>query len=321
MIRSWRAAAPQLQLLSMIAIWGSSYAAVKTVLDRGVPPFDLLRARFWIAVACLLPPAVAVGRRALGTEALRGIATGVPLLIGYALQTFGIQQTTASMGGFLSGLITLFVAAGAVLVFGERLRAPTVFGLLLGAAGLALLCFGGDEHDGARKNTLAGIGLQIASSFSYAGHILLLSRLSRRGRELQYCWWQLLTVALGVTALAAATGTAAAPFRGADPTVWLCIAFLGVFALAIGISVQSTVQPRIPATQVAVLFATQPGFAALGGVVFLGDRMTTLEWSGGALIGIGVLVAELVRPRSSAGAAASLAHEHRDAARLRDGAQ
>ena len=38
MIRSWRAAAPQLQLLSMIAIWGSSYAAVKTVLDRDVPP-------------------------------------------------------------------------------------------------------------------------------------------------------------------------------------------------------------------------------------------------------------------------------------------
>src|SRR5262245_4890763 len=177
MIRSWRAAAPQLLLLSMIAIWGSSYAAVKTVLDRGVPPFELLRARFWIAVACLLPPALAFGGRILGAEFRRGVATGVPLLVGYALQTFGMQQTTASMGGFLSGLITLFVAAGAVLVFGERLRASTVLGLLLGVAGLALLCFGGDERDGAR-NTLVGIGLQIASSFSYAGHILLLSRLS-----------------------------------------------------------------------------------------------------------------------------------------------
>src|SRR5262245_22516079 len=300
MIRSWRAAAPQLLLLSMIAIWGSSYAAVKTVLDRGMPPFDLLRARFWIAVACLLPPALARGGRALGTECARGVATGVMLLIGYALQTFGMQQTTASLAGFLSGLITLFVAIGAVLLFRERLRAPTVCGLLLGAAGLALLCFGGDAHDAARTNTLVGIGLQIASSFSYAGHILALSRLSRRGRELQYCWWQLLTVALGVTALAALTDAGPVPFRGADPTVWLCIAFLGVFALAVGISVQSTVQPRIPSTQVAVLFATQPGFAALGGAVFLGDRMTALEWCGGALIGVGVLVAELLRPARGA---------------------
>jgi drug/metabolite transporter (DMT)-like permease len=295
----WSRNAPQLLLLLMIAIWGASYAAVKATLERGVPPFVLLAARFSIAAACLLPLALASGRAALASERGRGIATGLTLLIGYALQTTGMQQTTASLAGFLSGLITLFVAAGAVLL-GERLRAPTVLGLALGTVGLALLCFGGEPPpDSARAptNTLLGIGLQVGSSCCYAAHILLLSHWSRPGREIPYCWWQLATVAAGVTMLAPLPGVGPLDRYASDPVVAFCILYLGVFALAIGIAVQSRVQPKIPATQVAVLFAAQPGFAAVGGAVFLGDRLQAAEWTGGALIAAGVLTAELLRAR------------------------
>ncbi len=300
---TWRQAAPQLQLLSMIAVWGISYAAVKTTLDRGVPPFVLLGARFWLAVACLLPRARWQGGAALRSEWRRGALTGLALLVGYALQTLGMQQTTASLAGFLSGLITLFVAVGAVLL-GERLRAPTVIGLALGVVGLGLLCFGGDDGavaGAARANTPFGILLQVGSSGSYALHILLLSRLSRPGRETSFCWWQLATVAIGVTMMVPLhRGLGAVATYGGDPVVLGCIAFLGIGALAVGITVQSRVQPRIPASKVAVLFATQPGFAALGGAVFLGDRLSATEWLGGGLIAVGVLVAELLRPRPTA---------------------
>lgn len=296
-----RHVAPQLLLLSMIAIWGASYASVKTILDHGVPPFVLLAARFWLALACLLPLVCAGGAANLRREAGRGIATGTALLIGYALQTFGMTCTSASMAGFLSGLITLLVALGAFFVFGERLRVPTLAGLALGTAGLALLCFGSGDAGGG--DSAFGIGLQIASSTSYAAHILLLSRWSRPGGETAYCWWQLATVAVGVTALLPTGGLGALPDYGTDAVVLGNVAFLGVFATAIGIAVQSRVQPRIAPSRVAVLFATQPGFAALGGAVLLGDRLAPLEWLGGGMIATGVLLASVLRARTAPAAA------------------
>jgi len=282
--------APQLLLLSMMAIWGGSYAAVKTLLDLPVPPFVVVALRFLIAVLCLWPM-LPRGHRvaALAATWKAGVPTGAALLLGYALQTLGMRETTSSMGGFLSGLIVLLVAVGAWAVFGERLRAPTLAGLGLGAIGLVLLCFGGDPGGGS--NSLFGIGLQIASSTSYAAHVLLISRLSPRGREDAFCLWQLLVVALGAMLLVPATG-GLGDWRtwGSSPTGIACTLYLGLLATALGIAVQSRVQPRIRPGQVAVLFATQPAFAAAAGLLLLGDRLGAIEWTGGALIAIGVVI-------------------------------
>ncbi len=50
-----RSFAPQLWLLSMNLIWGVSYSAVKYALDRGLQPFALMTARFWLACLFLMP--------------------------------------------------------------------------------------------------------------------------------------------------------------------------------------------------------------------------------------------------------------------------
>src|SRR5206468_11672529 len=89
--------APQLLLLAMIAIWGASFAAIKTALDLRLPEFVLIAARFWLALLCLLP----FLPRAGGLASLRatcrpGAITGSALLCGYSLQTFGMQETTTS---------------------------------------------------------------------------------------------------------------------------------------------------------------------------------------------------------------------------------
>ena len=297
--------APQFALLAMIAIWGASFAAIKTALDAKVPKFVLIAGRFWLALPCLLPFLPAAGRRASLAATWRpGVLTGLALLCGYGLQTFGMDETTTSVGGFMTGLIVLLVALGARVVFGERLRAPTLTGLALGCLGLGLLCLGATAGDDG-TNTLRGIALQIGSSTSFAAHVLLISRLSPRGHELAFASWQLLVVAVGATLLALSGADAAAAATDApamaassggaaywrQPQVWLCLLYLGVLATGLGIGVQSRVQPRIRASQVAVLFATQPAFAALAGLALHGDRLGPLEWLGGALIAGGVLVA------------------------------
>ncbi len=291
--------APQLWLLSLNLIWGVSYAAVKFALDRGLQPFALMTARFWLACLCLLPVVALRERDRLAGAAARGVVTGLALLLGYVLQTYGMQQTTASMASFLSGLITLLVALGGWLVFRERLTTATVLGLLLGCGGLVMMCLCAEAEGPERKDTVAGILMQTGAAVSFACHILLMSRWSRRGEEFAFCWWQLVAVAVGASI--------ALPLSGGAPGAWtlLCepwivgsIVYLAVFALAIALVVQSRMQPRIKATQVAVIFATQPLFGALGGMGLLGDQLDTKEWIGGAMITGGVLIAELLRTRA-----------------------
>lgn len=290
---------PHLQLTAMIAIWGGSYSVVKQALGTW-SPFAIVAIRFWLALVCLAP---FLGRgAAAGLRQARGpgLMAGAALATGYLLQTAGMRETSASMGGFLAGLIVLLVAVGGCVFFGARFGVRSTFGLLLGLAGMAMLCWHSGGDGNGVQDTTRGILLQVASSISYAAHVLLLSRYGRELPALPFCTWQLAvvavaaTVAVGVDGHVFADGVTAI----ADPGLqaWL-IGYLGVLATALGIAVQSRVQHRIAPTPLAMLFALQPLFAALVGWLALGDRMAPLQWAGGAALIVGLVATSLERSK------------------------
>ncbi len=282
---------PQLLLLLMIAIWGASFSATKVALDAGIPALALIAIRFWIAVICLLP---ILNRTrpylGLGSSWLKGAATGLALLFGYWFQTHGMKETTSSVGGFMTGLIVLIVAVGARVFFNERMSRKYITGLLTGCVGLLVLCYGATANE-TGKNSLPGILLQVGSSSCFAAHVLLVSRFSPRGNEIAFCWWQLTAVAIGTTIAATAAGFDLQDLIAATPNTWLAIGYLGLLATALGITVQSTMQPRVPPSRVAILLATQPAFAVIAGVIIMGDSLGALEWVGGTIIAASVLIA------------------------------
>jgi drug/metabolite transporter (DMT)-like permease len=286
---------PHLLLTAMIAIWGGSYAVVKTALD-GLPPFLVVALRFWLSVVCLLPFVRAGLVAELRATRRPGLLAGAALAIGYLLQTAGMNETSASMGGFLAGLIVPLVGLGGFLFFRARFGALAVTGFLLGLGGMVLLCWphGGD----ARPDTACGIVLQIGSSISYAAHILLLSRFGRGAPVVAFCLWQLVFVSIAGTLAAAVAGDLDAGRLAAidvNATLVGAIAYLGVLATALGIGVQAKVQHRIPPVHVALLFALQPLFAALVAWLTIGDRLQTMQLAGGITIFGAVLLTSLDR--------------------------
>lgn len=285
---------PHAAMIAMIAIWGASYAVVKTAL-ASLSPFAVIALRFWLAVLCLLPfakPGITAQLRQVRGP---GLAAGTCLALGYLLQTVGMQGTSASMGGFLAGLIVPLVALGGRFVFGARFGGRAVAGLVLGMLGIALLCWPSGEP--SQTDTPLGIGLQIGSSLSYAGHVLLLSRYGKDAPTVAFCLCQLVVVAIAGSFALIATGEVAAPGHagGWTPSLFAAIAYLGVLATALGIGVQSLVQHRVPPVHLALLFATQPLFAAFFGWLCLGDALGTLQLLGGGVIVAGVVLTSLDR--------------------------
>lgn len=280
-------------LLAMIACWGASYAAIKAALTDLTAP-GLVAARFAIATLCVLPFALAGGLAALRRAAVGGAITGLALGSGYLLQAYGMRSTTASMGGFIAGLIPILVAAGGWILFRARPGRRGTVGLLLGIAGLVVLVW--PSELGSAVNSTEGIVLQLGAALSFACHVLLISHFGAKVPLLPFCLWQLALVAVGAS-VAVAFGSGLAV--GDAPLLTLrlggLMAFLAVLCTGIGIALQSMVQPRIPPLHVALLFTTQPLFAALTGWAALGESPGTRDFIGAAFIIAGVVVTSLDR--------------------------
>ena len=272
---------PLLALLAVTAVWGVTFVQVKDAIAL-YPIFAFLAVRFAIASATLALPG---GRRLVGLGR-RGVAIGaglgVLLAAGYALQTAGLDRTTVSSTGFITGLYVVFTPILVTLLYGARLGAAVWLGVVLSTAGLALL-------SGVEAGRLTGDLLVLGGSAAYSLQIVLLERYAPRYEVLALTLVQMLAAFAGFTLVALALGQLETP-RGW--TVWGALLVTGVFASAVAYLVQTWAQQRTTATRTALVFAMEPVWAAVFGYWLAGDRLGAVGWAGAALIMAGIAVSE-----------------------------
>ena len=274
-------------LVVVTAVWGLTFVQVKDAVEL-YPLFAFLAVRFAIATAVLAPPALrplqALPRRGW----VAGTGLGVLLAAGYALQTAGLERTTVSNAGFITGLYVVFTPLAAVALFRIRIGTIVWAGVALSTAGLALLSgVGGGD----------GVGdlLVLLGSAAYSLQIALMERYAPRYDPVAFTFVEMLAAFVGFAAVAAALGQVEVP-RGW--TVWGALLVTGVFASALGFLVQTWAQRRTSATRTALAFALEPVWAALFGFWLAGDRLGGVAWLGAALIMAGIVVAEPAAART-----------------------
>jgi drug/metabolite transporter (DMT)-like permease len=283
----------QLALVAVTAVWGATFVVVRDAVAR-VPPSAFIAVRFLAAAALLaaLRPHQALRRdRRL---AAAGVLAGLALFAGYAFQTVGLQYTSASSAGFITGLAVVLTPLLGALLLGQRPGRWPATGALLAAAGLALLTLDRLE---VRRGDLLVLGCAVA----FAAHILLLGRYSPRHASYQLAVVQLATTGVLALAWAAAAGDLRPP---RSVQVWFALAITAVLASAGGFLVQTRAQRNVSPTRTAVIFTMEPVFAAVVAFWLAGERLAARGWLGAACILAGMLVAELGRPAGAPLAAA-----------------
>ena len=112
-----RSSAPILLLVGVTAIWGVTFVQVQDALAL-YPLFAFLAVRFAISTLVLAPFAWG-SLRALPREGVvAGIGVGVLLAAAYGLQTAGLELTTVTSTGFITGLYVVFTPLIALAFFG-----------------------------------------------------------------------------------------------------------------------------------------------------------------------------------------------------------
>jgi drug/metabolite transporter (DMT)-like permease len=270
-----------LALVAVTVVWGITFVQVKDAVEL-YPLFAFLAVRFAIASVVLAVPAA--GRlRSLGRRGWSaGASLGLLLAAGYALQTAGLQRTTVSSAGFITGLYVVFTPLLALLLFRTRVGRAVWLGVALAVAGLAML-------SGVGAGDAAGDLLVLAGSAAYSLQIVLMERYAPRYDAVAFTQAEMLAAFAGFAVVAVALGQVELP-RGW--TVWGALLVTGIFASALGFLIQTWAQRRTSATRTALAFALEPVWAGLFGFWLAGDRLGALGWGGCAVIMAGILVAE-----------------------------
>jgi drug/metabolite transporter (DMT)-like permease len=268
-------------LILVTALWGVTFVQVKDAVAL-YPLFAFLAVRFAIATAVLVPVAAPRLRRLGPRGASAGAALGLLLAAGYALQTAGLERTTVSSTGFVTGLYVVFTPVFALALFRVRIGRAVWSGVIVSTLGLALL-------SGVGAGSSLGDLLVLGGAAAYSLQIVLLERFARRYDALAFTQVEMGAAFAGFALVAVALGQVALP-RGW--TVWGALLVTGVFASALGFLVQTWAQRRITATRAALAFALEPVWTAVFGYWLAGDRLGAVGWAGCAVILAGIAIAE-----------------------------
>jgi drug/metabolite transporter (DMT)-like permease len=311
-------------LLWTTLVWGATFVVVKDAL-QSIRPFAFLAVRFAIACLILLPFYVRQLRRGGLRQAGRGSVIGVLLFLGYATQTLGLELTTASKAGFITGLAVVIVPLLATVLLRQPPRPDSLIGVALATGGLAALTLSGSLAPGA------GDLLVLMCAFFFAMHVIAVGHYNS---DPDSSSGALATLQIGATSLLAAAcsvvfergywaelgwSLAAIPGRA-----WAAIAVTAVLATAGAFLVQNIAQRHTTPTRTALILAMEPVFAALTAWLVAGETLGLRGILGGGLVLAGMLSSELepwrrlrgklCAARGAAAAAAAAAAAGADAA-------
>ena len=275
-----------LSLLLVTFIWGSTFVMVKRVV-AGFPVYTFLSMRFLLATIALSVLYFRRLRHMTWRQIGAGCLIGIFLVSGYAFQTTGLRYTTSAKAGFITGLSVVIVPILSSTLLRRRPTKQAVAGIMLSTVGLALLSLDADLRIG--KGDL----LVLCCALSFALHIVSVSAFAPNSDPMALTIAQVMTVAVISVIVASVLGEINLLTASPSPGTWYAAAFTGVLATALAFGIQNSSQRFTSPTHTALIFAAEPVFAGLFGVLLAGEQLSPKALVGCALILCGMIAGEI----------------------------
>lgn len=275
-------------------IWGAIPVAVRSLV-KDLPPADVLVMRFLIsgAIFCVVLT-VQRGWGIAWRDVPRFVAAGLFGVTAYnVLVNYGLSITPASLAGLILGTEPLCIALFAALILGERIGAFTGVGLALAAVGAAVLMLGAGGAGFTSPGGSLGPMLVFASGVVWSLYVVLMKPLLATYGPVRASALTSLIGLVPVLALASPhTWTVALAFT---PLQWALLLFQAVLGTVISIFLWNYGCKFVSSASAAAFIYAVPLVAVLTGVVLLHEPLTSGLVAGGAMVLVGVAIAQLSR--------------------------
>jgi drug/metabolite transporter (DMT)-like permease len=233
-------------------------------------------------------------------EVKAGSFIGVAIMLGYGLQTVGLQSIPSSQSAFITALYVPFVPLLQWLVLGRRPGLMPSIGIMLAFTGLMLL----SGPSGAALNFSPGEIATLISAVAIAAEIILISTFAGQVDVRRVTVVQLAVTAVLSFLLVVPTGEVIPDFS------WLLLATaLGLGAASAAIQVaMNWAQKSVSPTRATLIYAGEPVWAGIVGRI-AGERLPAIALVGAGLIVAAVIISELKTKGRSTEAGAELERE------------
>lgn len=284
---------PRVFLFITPLLWGLSFPATKAAVSP-MGPVSPAAFMFWsrflgaIAVMATMP-FVAKGdftrqniRRALAPSLVLGaLITG-----GYSLQTWGIQRTTATNGGLITGLYVVLTPLLLWVLFKQRPKRAVWVTVALSLVGLVLLSM---PTVGIAAPGLGDL-LVLGATTVWALHVIFIGRFADRYPGTVLAAGQMVATTLFQLVIAVPSG-------GVQPSAALSVGGLllitGVLGSGLGYTFQALAQREVTASRASIVLAGESLVAAVAAFVWLDERLKMHQVVGASLIVVAIVGSEL----------------------------
>jgi len=280
---SFRLSKAELVLVFITMLWGGTFLLVHNVMTVSGPMF-FVGLRF---AAAALFVGLVTARSLPGltaTELKAGVLIGVSIMLGYGLQTVGLQTISSSQSAFITALYVPFVPLLQWLVLGRRPGLMPSLGIGLAFAGLMLLAGPG----GGSLQFSPGEIATLVSAVAIAAEIILISRYAGQVDVRRVTVVQLATASALSFMMVVPTQE-----RLPDFSWLLLLSAVGLGAMSAVIQVaMNWAQKSVSPTRATLIYAGEPVWAGIVGRI-AGERLPGVALLGGLLIVVAVVVSEL----------------------------
>jgi drug/metabolite transporter (DMT)-like permease len=277
-------------LVTVYVVWGSTYLAIRVVVEAGIPPLLGMGTRFLAAAAILM--GFLAGQRGIRSLQVSWRELGAAAIVGSLLLLGGNGLVAVAEKTVPSGLAALIV--GAVPLWfvllrvsgGERPRALTWLGVLVGFAGIAVISLPRGGIDGVQA---WGVLVILAATLFWAFGSYLSPRVGLPAGAMVATAYEMLAGGAIMTAVGLAVGEPSGFYAADVPAEgWVAMAYLVVVGSILGYTAYIFALGNAPLSVVGTYAYVNPVVAVILGALILDEPVTAVVLGGGLLVVVGV---------------------------------
>jgi len=286
-------------LLFNTLIWGGTFALIKNAF-QDISPSLFLALRFSIATLLLLPFVFKILRNVNKQTIVAGSILGIFYFTGFAAQSIGLNLTTATKSGFITGTFVVFIP---ILQLVIEKRIPKWFNILsviLVLLGLIMLSSKGENiieflsQLGSDFNL--GDFLTLICALLFAFQVVYVDIFTKKYDYLPMVFIQLLITGIGgffLAVLFSTTGLELIKFNLNNNLIFALL-YTSVFASILATIIQLKYQKFISPTKAGIIFSIEPIFAAIFAFFLLNEKISNFGLVGCVLIFAGLILSEVL---------------------------
>lgn len=285
-------------LLFNTLIWGGTFALIKNAFNY-ISPLLFLGFRFSIAALIFLPFVFASLKKTNKQTLIAGSILGFFYFAGFTAQSLGLNLTTATKSGFITGTFVVFIPILQLIIEKRKPKWVNILGVLLVLIGLILLSSKGenvfDFINQLGSDFNLGDLLTLICALLFAFQVVYVDVFTKKYEYLPMVFVQLLIAGIGGFILSYIFSVASLETVNfeVNTTVVTAILYTSIFASIIATVIQLKYQKLVSPTKAGIIFSIEPIFAAVFAYFLLSEKISNFGLIGCVLIFVGVIVSEV----------------------------